>query len=193
MVDRISWIHENVFGKIIDIGCHDGHVFAGTNFQVVGVDLDKWKVPNPPYIDFKQADAADLPFEDNTFDVAVVAEILEHVPDPVKALSEARRVARLVVFTTPNEYNWAPEYRPLMSLEERLKLDHLSFDELWKKETKDNPACIEPTNEKENPHLWHVRHYDTDMIISHLEQARLKYRINLLQYSGWSFFVGKAW
>jgi SAM-dependent methyltransferase len=41
-----------------------------------------------------QADVADLPFEDETFDAAVLGEVLEHVPDDAAALREVARVIR---------------------------------------------------------------------------------------------------
>ena len=45
-------------------------------------------------VNITQANAADLPFEDDTFDGAFVTWFLEHVPDPVAILKEARRVLR---------------------------------------------------------------------------------------------------
>jgi ubiquinone/menaquinone biosynthesis C-methylase UbiE len=40
----------------------------------------------------KQADAADLPFADRSFDAAYLCWVLEHVPSPTRVLSEVRRV-----------------------------------------------------------------------------------------------------
>ena len=42
----------------------------------------------------ERADVADLPFEDESFDAAVLGEVLEHVEDDSAALREVRRVLR---------------------------------------------------------------------------------------------------
>ncbi|GLQ92654.1 class I SAM-dependent methyltransferase [Dyella acidisoli] len=40
----------------------------------------------------RQADAADLPFNDRSFDAAYLCWVLEHMPSPARVLSEVRRV-----------------------------------------------------------------------------------------------------
>jgi SAM-dependent methyltransferase len=44
--------------------------------------------------DVAQADVTDLPFGDETFDAAVLGEVLEHIADDVAALREVARVVR---------------------------------------------------------------------------------------------------
>ena len=46
------------------------------------------------HIETKLADAQDLPFPDRTFDAVVATLVFCTVPDPLKALNEARRVAK---------------------------------------------------------------------------------------------------
>ncbi|WP_342074913.1 class I SAM-dependent methyltransferase [Yoonia sp. SS1-5] len=43
---------------------------------------------------FLQADVNSLPFEDNSFDVVLVAHVLEHMADPKRALAELHRVLK---------------------------------------------------------------------------------------------------
>ncbi len=45
-------------------------------------------------VNFHQADALHLPFEDNTFDGAFVCWLLEHVSEPIEILKEIRRCLR---------------------------------------------------------------------------------------------------
>lgn len=102
--------------KIVDIGCNIGELFGD---KAVNVDRasfsdlrkesgnEKLEIPN-----FVQADAEDLPFEDFSFDLAYLGEILEHVDDPLVVLNEAQRVAHVIVFTVPNESEWDPRLKP---------------------------------------------------------------------------------
>jgi len=61
---------------------------------------------------FQVADAADLPFEDNLFDVSVSFSTLEHIPDEnkrKKAFSEIARVTKnrgWVIITVPNKLSF---------------------------------------------------------------------------------------
>jgi len=59
---------------------------------------------------------ADLPFAVASFDVVVCADILEHLPDPLVALSSAARLVRpggAVVISVPNVANWQARLRLL--------------------------------------------------------------------------------
>lgn len=47
-------------------------------------------------IDFIKADAHNLPFKDKQFETVFAFNVLEHVGNPWKAISELKRVARLV-------------------------------------------------------------------------------------------------
>ena len=47
-----------------------------------------------PRMDFMQIDAQSIPFKDRTFDVIIANQMLYHVPDMERALSEIHRVLR---------------------------------------------------------------------------------------------------
>lgn len=77
----------------LDVGC--GQNPKGT----VNVDLQRG------YSDIV-CSAEYLPFKDNAFDVVYSSHCLEHVPEPLKALKEFRRVGKTAVLRVPNgEYN----------------------------------------------------------------------------------------
>lgn len=94
---------EGVPIQLLDVGCGGGFLsnyLAERGFVVTGVDLsesslaiakarDKTKTAN--YI---LADAYELPFEDQSFDVITSTDFLEHVHEPRRVLKEVSRCLR---------------------------------------------------------------------------------------------------
>jgi 2-polyprenyl-3-methyl-5-hydroxy-6-metoxy-1,4-benzoquinol methylase len=75
--------------RVLDVGCGAKPyepLFAGHASSYVGVD----PVDNPR-AELK-GPVEDLPVEDGTFDVVLCNQVLEHCDDPVKAVTELRRV-----------------------------------------------------------------------------------------------------
>lgn len=91
---------------IIDIACGTGSQaveFAKLGHDVVGIDLSpemlnqaKRKLRSDLKLHFQQADATELPFTDNTFDVASISFGLHDMPYDVELLTlqEAKRVVK---------------------------------------------------------------------------------------------------
>ncbi len=93
----------------LDVACGTGPLTrmlarrVGSSGRVIGSDftpemLDVARKHDAPTdggsISYEQADAQDLPFTDGTFDAATIAFGIRNVDDPVKGLSEMRRVVR---------------------------------------------------------------------------------------------------
>lgn len=58
-----------------------------------------------------QADMLRLPFPDNTFDLVHTSHVLEHMREPLSALSELRRVTRCwVIIKIPNAVYYRTSY-----------------------------------------------------------------------------------
>ncbi|MEA5511028.1 class I SAM-dependent methyltransferase [Crocosphaera sp. UHCC 0190] len=67
-------------------------------------------------INFVCGDATQLPFENESFDAITMFDVLEHIPDHEKAISEAKRVLKpkgFILISTPNE-NWRFPYYNFM-------------------------------------------------------------------------------
>lgn len=93
--------------SLLDVGCGTGHFsfwFHDLGFKVVGMDIstEMLKVARSKIksekIRFIQADACNLPFPDNSFDVVTLITVLEFLSEPQKALCEAFRVSRERIF-----------------------------------------------------------------------------------------------
>ena len=87
--------------KLLDIGCADGTTTHQLhkmfkNMQVNGIDYYKQAVnfakKTKTKIKFIYADAHDLPFGNNFFEIVTAIETLEHLENPRRALSEIHRV-----------------------------------------------------------------------------------------------------
>lgn len=70
---------------ILDVGCGDDPNPNADYF----VDIDKKNIKN-----FIQADAHNLPFKDNSFDVIISRSTIEHCINPAQFISELTRVAK---------------------------------------------------------------------------------------------------
>src|SRR3989442_5840313 len=101
--ERVELFRRYVGGPgrtVLDLGCRDGaltQAYAGGN-EIVGIDADREALAEAEKlgIETRWADLDDpLPFADGTFDVVVAGELLEHLRDPRRVVSEVRRVLRL--------------------------------------------------------------------------------------------------
>lgn len=92
--------------RLLDIGCGTGRhlqMFLEKGLDVTGLDasghmLDLAGKRLAHRATLHQGSAEDLPFDDNTFNVATLITTLEFVEDPYRALEEACRVAKDRVF-----------------------------------------------------------------------------------------------
>lgn len=92
-------------GRVLDVGCGVGHSFELlAPRETVGLDLDP-EVLVGQNRETAVGDMRSLPFPDASFESALSVQSLEHVPDPQRAVAEARRVLEpggVAVFVTPN-------------------------------------------------------------------------------------------
>lgn len=172
--------------KIIDIGANNGHYFYGWDRKnITSVDIDKYD-----YEGFVQANAEELPFLDNSFDKALFVECLEHTKNPIKALSEARRVAKRVYLTVPYEHEWLEWYAPFNTKDKELKERKMSLASIVKE---GNPDTKEFCNDGYD-HLWHETHYTPELLKEHLEKAGYTdYKMIKMRFKGlsWLGVIGR--
>jgi len=87
--------------RALEVGCGPGHIaklMADTGAMVTGVDLAPGMVEVAselyPCIEFKEANAENLPFDDDTFNVVLINFTIHHFARPEKACTEVRRVLK---------------------------------------------------------------------------------------------------
>ena len=100
---------------LLDAGCGEGEVLARltgwTDSQLVGIDLDPQRIELASATGASNrlivADVLSLPFRSESFDLVLLLEVLEHLPDPSRALREAHRVSRRhLLASVPHEPWW---------------------------------------------------------------------------------------
>jgi len=99
---------------VLDVGCNTGYgsrILAERAKKVIGIDVSKAAVEfanqkhSARNLVFQYADGAQIEFPDNTFDVVTSFQVIEHVQETDRYLSEIVRVLKpkgYAIFTTPN-------------------------------------------------------------------------------------------
>ena len=102
---KAPWILSRIqkSSLILDVGCGAGFLtneLALAGHKVTGVDMSESSLQVAAQYDqtktvtYKLANAYELPFSDESFDVLCAMDFLEHVEDPAKAIQEFARVLK---------------------------------------------------------------------------------------------------
>lgn len=97
--------------RILSVGCGPASgltwlvPFAGAGGTVVGLDLEPLHARDlPAQVGFVVGSLTEAPFADGAFDVVLALDVLEHLEDDARGLSEAARLVRpggLLLLTVP--------------------------------------------------------------------------------------------
>jgi 2-polyprenyl-3-methyl-5-hydroxy-6-metoxy-1,4-benzoquinol methylase len=97
--------------RLLEIGSGLGHLVGQLEdrFETYGLDLNHWAVRRSTSVagrtGLQTASAQDLPFPDRAFGVVIIKHIVEHLPDPARALREIGRITvpgGVLILATPN-------------------------------------------------------------------------------------------
>ena len=127
--------------RCLDVGCGPGQTYAQLirerQAEYVGVDVSEVAVEMARANGLRAErieDASTLPFEDNSFDVTICIEVLEHLFSPGGAAAEIRRVLRpggRLIASTPNAAYWRLRANLLFGVWNPLG-DQLSLEQPWR-------------------------------------------------------------
>ncbi len=129
----LEWLDPQDGDRILDGGTGRGFylrfVRAVSGARLLGLELDpqivqmaRAAVGALPDVSLARANLYAIPAPDASFDKAILSEVLEHIPDDVRALSEVHRVLRpggLLAITVPNAnypFWWDPINKTLESV-----------------------------------------------------------------------------
>lgn len=106
------------------------HSMIATDYSV-GMIKEARKGNYPENLTFEVADAIDLPYGDNSFDVVLIANALHIMPEPEKALKEINRVLKdKGILIAPNFVNHQGSFGSRL-WSGVLKIAGISFDHQW--------------------------------------------------------------
>ncbi len=97
--------------RLLEVGSGMGHLVGQLEdtFNTFGCDINHWVVTRSRSVvkstSLQTASAQELPFNDNSFNVVIIKHIVEHLPDPQKAIQEIGRVTEqggTLILSTPN-------------------------------------------------------------------------------------------
>jgi ubiquinone/menaquinone biosynthesis C-methylase UbiE len=130
--------------RVLEVACgrggftrflaNSGALVTGCDFSGAALHATRSKLCNnghPPPVTLVQGDAQRLPFADDSFDVLVSCETIEHLPDVHAALREMHRVTRpggRLFLTTPNYFNFMGFYEIYARLRHPSRKDDQPFD-----------------------------------------------------------------
>lgn len=113
--NRFNAILARRYGKrgtrLLEIGSGMGHLVGQLEdtFTTFGMDLNHWAVKQSKAVvqktNLQTASAQELPYKDGAFNVVIIKHIVEHLPDPQKAIQEIGRVTEpggILILATPN-------------------------------------------------------------------------------------------
>jgi len=173
--------------KVLDIGCGDGGdalIFAKLGANVIGTDIKphpNWQILKQDNLKFKTANACALPFKDGSFNIVFEKDMLHHVNDLKKALSEIWRVTKKggqIIIVEANRYN------PILYLHMTLIRGHQHFTQRYFKNL--IKTCFENTEFMAiESHVYPIRNHTLMKIIHFIEAFLEKVPIisNFLSYN----------
>jgi SAM-dependent methyltransferase len=119
--------HEVVYARLADrcadrdvleAGCGEGYgadLIAGVARRVIGLDYDEATVAHVraryPQVDMRHGNLASLPLADESVDVVVNFQVIEHLWDQSQFVAECLRVLRpggVLLMSTPNRITFSP-------------------------------------------------------------------------------------
>ncbi len=99
--------------SILDVGCGEGFTLKkleekkiGKKAEGIDYSSDAIKIGKKiyPELTLSKGDVYGLKYPDNSFDLIICTEVLEHLDDPEKAVQEMKRVtSKYIIFSVPNE------------------------------------------------------------------------------------------
>lgn len=98
---------------ILDVGCGTGNLsfhLQKEGYNVIGVDVSGFALAEAKKRGIKSVHGdldSELPFKDKSFDCVVCCQVLQHIYEPLKLVSDMKRVgSKFIIINVPNIAYW---------------------------------------------------------------------------------------
>ena len=165
--------------RVLDVGCGTGMLTAALVAQlgsaaVTAVDPSEPFVATTharlPDVDVRKANAEDLPFDDDTFDLALAQLVVQFMDDPVGGLRELARVTRPGGIVAASIWDHAGERGPLSPF-------WRAVNELY--------ANAEDESQRAGTRAGHLAELFVAAGIEDVEQSELTVRLSFADFADW--------
>lgn len=124
--ERLKMINKyKTNGKVLDIGCAHGFLLnylQGHGFECSGLDISQYAVDYAQKkfnIPIKLGDINNMNYEAKEFDVIIMLDVIEHMPDPLKTLQILNKYLKddgILIIQTPFDiYHWELAAKTILS------------------------------------------------------------------------------
>ncbi|MEQ9454528.1 MAG: class I SAM-dependent methyltransferase [Phycisphaeraceae bacterium] len=127
--------HVEAGGRVLEVSCGEGEILVALKADGYGVVATNYTAYELGDAAIERHDGVDLlaglPFEDGVFDAVVLSDVIEHLSDHPRALSEISRVLRpggVAVILTPNTNRISSRVHYLFSGFQKVKRSFPGFD-----------------------------------------------------------------
>jgi ubiquinone/menaquinone biosynthesis C-methylase UbiE len=127
--------HDSLSLSCLEVGCGRGSISEKiapkvAHFMVADISAQLAQyVGTRLNVEWRKEDVCNLTFQDESFDLVVSSECIEHTVDPRRALAEMARVVRkngTLIVTSPNKI-----WYPILWLSMKIRLRRFSGNETW--------------------------------------------------------------
>ncbi|HBR15846.1 MAG TPA: hypothetical protein DD723_09980 [Candidatus Omnitrophica bacterium] len=158
----IEAISQEPTGKLLDLGCASGHYsleLAKLGFSVTATDVTN-RFLYSDKIKFVQFDSnKPLPFENESFDYVLLAEVIEHLKAPFAAILEINRILKSrgkLFLSTPN----------ILNLESRMRFLFEGTYEYFREPPLDHVThCRETGIDDSQVHIVPYRYHELEFLL----------------------------
>jgi len=102
-----NWVRPNL--RVLEIGCGAGTLMlrlreAIPDIDIIGLDISTYavKITKAHGFNAEVAKVPPIPFKDNSFDLVIAEELIEHIDEDDELLKEMIRVGKECIISTPN-------------------------------------------------------------------------------------------